>query len=842
MADVKAAGARAHLATSTLPIVALCVSLRQALGLRPARAYFDSRAISWLSLLCCLWGACADRGGHVRLPLEGTGGAPAPERVQSQRREGGLREREQDSPPPPPLSCARDHGGCPPSQRCIEEMGILSCAACPEGAEQDGGGGCRQQDPCAATPAPCDALTVCSADGAGARCGPCPDGYTGTGESGCVDVDECALGEHQCDPLAGCQNLPGSFRCGQCPAGYQGAGGAGCEDIDECAAEPCSAGACQNLPGAFACGLVCPSGFELNADGRCEDENECALANVPCEPSTRCENLPGGYRCAPCTTPDCAGVATCGSSPAACDLLTDCTDTPAGPQCGACPPGFGGDGVQGCQPSLLAISVESGGVQLSPAFDPGVTSYVGYSPFTASATLRLNVDHPAGTSVEIDGSPLPAVAAAVGTSRSVVSRLLSASSQPLQVSVVASQGLRRDYVLALERGTAVELIGYLKAPQSRRQAEFGAALAANDGVWLVGAPGEDSQLDPEMSLSEVGAAYVYRGSAGALSFEARLSVPPLAGAAADAARFGAAVALGADHVVVGAPGYAGEGRVFIFERGGDGYQLSAELAPPSAAAEFGHSVSLAFPTLVVGAPGLSAGAVFVYTYADGAFRPTAGPLPPTPADGAEARLGSAVATDGKWILLSGQASTHTYAVDMPPAQVDPAALSLAAHAIAFWEESVVLGFGVGAQQYLRVEDKRWTSASRPWTLSARAGSDGFGAALSIDTQTGLAIIGAPADDTVDLVPPTAVSPAIAPGVGAAYVTSAVTLERFAYLRAPNLGAFDNFGAAVAVVGYEMAVGAPGESNSSSGLLTGEALVQLPSDDLIPGSGAVYLFH
>lgn len=137
-------------------------------------------------------------------------------------------------------------------------------------------------------------------------------------------------------------------------------------------------------------------------------------------------------------------------------------------------------------------------------------------------------------------------------------------------------------------------------------AAFGTGLAVSDGMLAVGAP------------AKAGAAYVFvRGhDAATWTLDARFM-----GSKADAAqdRFGQAVAVDGDRLVVGAPGDstagAGSGAVYAYERRGDTWEERAFLkaSEPVAKTAFGSAVALRDDLLVVGAPArLDAGAVYVF--------------------------------------------------------------------------------------------------------------------------------------------------------------------------------------------------------------------------------------
>jgi hypothetical protein len=67
-------------------------------------------------------------------------------------------------------------------------------------------------------------------------------------------------------------------------------------------------------------------------------------------------------------------------------------------------------------------------------------------------------------------------------------------------------------------------------------------------------------------------------------------------------RFGASTAIDGDRMAIGAPGVAGIGAVYLFERANGEWNEVAKVEPPGASVgdEFGLGVALAGTTLVVG--------------------------------------------------------------------------------------------------------------------------------------------------------------------------------------------------------------------------------------------------
>lgn len=139
-----------------------------------------------------------------------------------------------------------------------------------------------------------------------------------------------------------------------------------------------------------------------------------------------------------------------------------------------------------------------------------------------------------------------------------------------------------------------------------RDEEFGYAVALQGEYAVVGAWGEEEGR---------GAAYVYQLQGSDWIEQARL----VAGNRAAEDRFGGAIAIDGNHILIGAPQPAGRGAAYIFARGQNGWQQQLQLSANEAAAgdAFGHAVALAGDYAFVAAPGdddrgEDAGAVYVF--------------------------------------------------------------------------------------------------------------------------------------------------------------------------------------------------------------------------------------
>ena len=113
---------------------------------------------------------------------------------------------------------------CPKPQ--IRSDDLKSCV-CPSGYQDDGSGGCRDINECAADPNRCGIRAACVNVPGDYQCA-CVSGAVPTALSPkdlqCADINECDLNLHNCAPVGGrCDNISGGFAC-SCAPGYNGDG------------------------------------------------------------------------------------------------------------------------------------------------------------------------------------------------------------------------------------------------------------------------------------------------------------------------------------------------------------------------------------------------------------------------------------------------------------------------------------------------------------------------------------------------------------------------------------------------------------------------------------------
>ena len=421
-------------------------------------------------------------------------------------------------------------------------------------------------------------------------------------------------------------------------------------------------------------------------------------------------------------------------------------------------PGGGGTPLSS-DASLSSLVVSQG--MLNPQFSPDVTAYSAMFIGSASVTVTPSVGA-AGATVTVNNT-------ATGSGTPSGSIGLAAGSNTITVKVTAPDGTtEKTYTI-----TAVRLSqqAYVKASNAQSNNQFGCSVALSDTTLVVGAPYESG------SASTSGAVYVFTRSGTTWSQQAYLKASN-----ADASdRFGGAVAISGDTLVVGAWGEdssatgvngnqadnsaPGSGAAYVFVRSGTAWSQQAYLKASNTGAsdDFGGAVAISGNTVVVGAMGEGSSATGV----DG-----------NPSDNSAPGSGAAYV-----FIRSGTT----------------------------WSQ----------QAYLKA--------------SNTGASDDFGSAVAISGDT--LVVGARGEGSSATGVDGNQSDDSAPNSGAGYVftRSGTTWSQQAYLKASNTGSADRFGSGVAVSGDTVAVGAFGESSSATGLNGNQW------DNSAPGSGAVYVF-
>jgi len=297
---------------------------------------------------------------------------------------------------------------------------------------------------------------------------------------------------------------------------------------------------------------------------------------------------------------------------------------------------------------------------------------------------------------------------------------------------------------------------------------FGCSVSCSGETIAVGAHGQDTGGSVDR-----GAAYTFVRIVSVWLQEAKLAAPD--GMSGD--RFGGAVAVAADTVVVGAHaddvGATGnQGSAYVFVRAGTAWAQQARLTAEEGAADdsFGAAVALARDTIAVGARhsdvGVNAdqGSAFVFTRTETGWVQQARL---TAADGAAGdTLGASVALAGDTAVVGVPADAQN------------------------------AGMNQGSVWVFSRPGQSWIGHDVALTAADAAPFDNLGAAVAVSGDT--VIVGAPTDDVAGN-----------PDQGSAYVflRSGTVWTRQAKLVAPDGAASDYFGSSVAIDGDIAVIGA-----------------------------------
>jgi hypothetical protein len=313
-------------------------------------------------------------------------------------------------------------------------------------------------------------------------------------------------------------------------------------------------------------------------------------------------------------------------------------------------------------------------------------------------------------------------------------------------------------------------------------------------------------------------------------------------------RFGYAVALAGDTVVVGAPGEdsattgvngdesdnsaTDAGAAYVFARSNGVWSQQAYLKAANAQAgdQFGWSVALLGDIAIVGAPGedsaatsvngdgsdnsaTDAGAAYVFARSNGVWSQQAY-LKAANAQAGD-QLGHAVAMGNPFTVVVGAPLEDS-------AGFNPSDNSAA---------------DAGAAYVFQGSGANWNQQTYLKATNAQAG-DQLGFALAADAQA--IVAGAPFEDSAAVGVNGNQFNDFAPDSGAAYIFQPSSPTPQAYLKASNTGAGDQFGYAVAITdqsgaGETILVGAPFEDSAAT-FVNGAQ-----NNEAAPNAGAAYLF-
>jgi uncharacterized repeat protein (TIGR01451 family) len=399
------------------------------------------------------------------------------------------------------------------------------------------------------------------------------------------------------------------------------------------------------------------------------------------------------------------------------------------------------------------------------------------------------------------------------------------------VGVNGAQGAAYVFVRS---GTTWSRQALLIAADGAAGDQFGRAVAVSGDVIAIGAPGDDNA-----SIVDQGSVYVYARSAGVWSLATKLTAND--GEASD--EFGASLALGPAHLIVGAPlddsganTNQGSAHVFVLNAGTWSFQAKLTANDGGWGDQFGGAVALSGSTALIGAVTDDVavgdqGSAYAFVRSGSSWTQQAR-LSAGDGAGGDA-FGSSVALSGNIALIgapnddigadANRGSAYVFTFNAGTwlertrlSASDGAAGDLFGSAVAVDGSRALIGAssddqGVNADQgavyWFSGSGSSWTASQKLVAADGAAG-DGFGAALAIEGDNLVAGI---AFDDIALHSDEGSAPV--------YVNNGATWSVQTTLTAGEGSGGDRFGAAVALSGDSALIGMPGEdvgANSNQG--------------------------
>ena len=459
-------------------------------------------------------------------------------------------------------------------------------------------------------------------------------------------------------------------------------------------------------------------------------------------------------------------------------------------------------------------------IAYAPGFDPQRLAYAGQRSFLIEPIDTIDVT--AGAAYPGSAMTINGIAASSGATASV------ALGTGVDVVLSHPSGLSRTYSFGLAGQFAMTQEATRKAAAPVALDKFSRVAISND-TMVVGAPGDNPAG---------GSAYVFQRSERSWAEVLRLAgAAPVVGDG-----FGMAVAIDGDTLVVGAPGQGGPGAAHVFVRNGPTWQLQQVLtsAPAVNGDRFGAAVAISGNTIVVGAPDEdgtagNSGAAFVFTRGGTVWSQQATLKAQSP--GAADAFGISVSIWGDSLVAGAP-------LEDGGGKTDSGAAFVFVRAGTVWsqqgylkasnaEASDLFGTSVGISINTVVagapgEDSTGSPTNNSllnsgaaytfdrsgavWSAGAYLkasnidSSTEFGTAVAIDRVH--LIIGAPKENSA-AVGLDGSSPLNAFFSGAAYLyRRTATWTQLRYVKPSNTAQFSSFGASVTVEGDTFAVGAP----------------------------------
>ncbi|CAM8671775.1 FG-GAP repeat [Comamonadaceae bacterium] len=513
--------------------------------------------------------------------------------------------------------------------------------------------------------------------------------------------------------------------------------------------------------------------------------------------------------------------------------------------------GGGGAGVSGNTTNTGNTNTNTDNTSIAGSWAP--QAYAKASNAAASDSF--------GTSVAISDDTMVVGAPGEDSNQTTITNGSTASTDNSASSAGAA------YVF-VRSGSAWIQQAYLKAPNAGVSDNFGSSIAISGDTVVVGAPLEESNqttitngstASTDNSASSAGAAYVFVRSGNTWSQQAYLKAPN----AEALDNFGSSIAISGDTVVVGAELEASNqttitngstastdnsassaGAAYVFVRSGSTWSQQAYLKASNAGGGdfFAASIAISGDTIVVGAnaedssqttitngtaasadnTGTDAGAAYVFVRSGSTWSQQA--YLKAPNAQATDRFGTSVGISGDTIVVGAQQedSNQTTITNGGTASSDNTATN------------------AGAAYVFVRSGSTWSQQAYLKASNAELG-DNFGQSVGISGNT--IVVGADGEDSALTSVTNGNSITInnaATDSGAAYVftRSGTTWSQQAYLKAPNVGSNDNFGAKVGISGHTIVAGAVSESSNQNTITNGNTA---SADNTGNNAGAAYVF-
>lgn len=450
-------------------------------------------------------------------------------------------------------------------------------------------------------------------------------------------------------------------------------------------------------------------------------------------------------------------------------------------------------------------SLELVGGILQEPFDPEIFSYTGFAGALTDA-VQVRATAAPDLTIAVEGAPV--------TSGELSEALpLSPDSTRVTVVVTSPGGAMSTYTVDITKGAGT----YFKHQAPEVSDYYGSAIDLDGATLVVGVPGDDAATaDPRTTEEsrDSGAVFVYERSDEGWRRTAFLKTRPVI----PAARFGGAVAVDGDTLVVGAVAKdSNTGATYVFERTEGSWELTQLLAHPfpnpgdfcgGSVAVDGDVVAVACAGDPNPASGVQrtpstdprsfpfAGSVLIFRRrSTGRFELEAYVKPHNP--GQDDRFGQSIALLGDHLVVGAiEESTNAAGVNDASANNDNLTRSGAAYLFRYdpvldtWSEVAFL------KALEPDEEDRFG-------LRVGISPDWIVVASTVEASG----TGEPTDDSTPSAGAVYAYPLLADGSVGAPV----------YLKSPAINAEDQFGQGLAIEGDRLVVGAPGEDSNASGV-------------------------